>query len=104
MPFLDILISRKRNITKIVYRKSTCNDIYLNWNGFAPHLWNRGTFKTIVERAFIICSTDQLLQTDLKNLEKVFHEKNNYPKYIEKQILDLKLLKNTVAKTLLTLL
>ena len=29
--FLDILISRKRsNITTTVYRKSTCNDIYLN--------------------------------------------------------------------------
>ena len=31
IPFLDILISRKRNdITTAVYRKSTCNDIYLN--------------------------------------------------------------------------
>ena len=85
---MDILISRKRNITKIVYRKSTCNDIYLNWNGFAPPLWKRGTLKTLVERACIICSTDQLLETELKYLEKVFHEKNNYPKYIVKLILD----------------
>ena len=31
MPFLDILISRKRNyITTTVYQKSTCNDTYLN--------------------------------------------------------------------------
>ena len=33
------------------------------------------------------CSTDQLLEWELKYLEKVFHEKNNYPKYIVKQIL-----------------
>ena len=31
IPFLDILISRKRNyITATVYQKSTCNDTYLN--------------------------------------------------------------------------
>ena len=34
------------------------------------------------------CSTDQLLERELKYLEKVFHEKNNYPKYTVKQILD----------------
>ena len=33
IPFLNILISRKRNdMRTTVYRKSTCNDIYLNWN------------------------------------------------------------------------
>ena len=31
IPFLEILISRKRNyITTTVYQKSTCNDTYLN--------------------------------------------------------------------------
>ena len=86
---MDILISRKRNdITTTVYRKSTCNDVYLNWNAFAPATWKRGTLKAFIERAYVICSTDQLLERELKYLEKVFHEKNNYPKYIVKQILD----------------
>ena len=86
---MDILISRKRNdITTTVYRKSTCNDVYLNWNAFAPATWKRGTLKTPVERAYVICWTDQLLERELKYLEKVFHEKNDYPKYIAKQILD----------------
>ena len=35
----------------------------------------------------MICSIDQLLERELKYLEKVY-EKNNYPKYIVKQILD----------------
>ena len=42
IPFLDILISRKRNnITTTLYRKSTCNDIYLNWNAFASATWKK---------------------------------------------------------------
>ena len=86
---MDNLISRKRNdIATKVYQKSTCNDIYLNWNAFAQATWKRGTLKTLVERACVICSTDQLLQRKLKYLEKVFHKKNNYPKYIVKQILE----------------
>ena len=66
MLFLDILISRKRNdITTTVYRKSTCNDIYLNWNAFAQTIWKGGVLKTLVEQAYVICSTDQLLEREL---------------------------------------
>ena len=80
--FLDILISRNRNdITTTVYRKSTCNDIYLNWNAFALATWKRGTLKTLVEQAHVICSRDQLLEREVKYLEKVFPEKNSCPKY-----------------------
>ena len=65
IPFLDILISRKRNdITTTVHRKSTCNDVYLNWNAFAPATWKRGTLKAYIERAYVICSTDQLLERE----------------------------------------
>ena len=49
IPFLDNFISRKRNdITAAVYRKSTCNVIYLNWNAFALCPWKRGTFTVLV--------------------------------------------------------
>ena len=49
IPFLDILISRKKNTTTTVYRKSTCIDKYLNWNALALATWKRGTLKTLVE-------------------------------------------------------
>ena len=63
VPFLDIVISRKRNnITIAVYRKSTCNDICLNWNAFAPAMHERGILKTLMEKVFVVCSTDQLLK------------------------------------------
>ena len=37
LPFLDVLIRRKGNsILTTVFRTHTNNDIYLNWNTFAP--------------------------------------------------------------------
>ena len=39
--------------------------------------WKRETLKTLVERAYIVFSTNELLQKELKYLEKVFHETNN---------------------------
>lgn len=34
-----------------------------------------------------MCSTNELLQKELKYVEKVFHKTNNYPQYVIKQIL-----------------
>ena len=70
-----------------IFQKPTNNGIYLNWNAFASDTWKRGTLKTLVERAYIVCSTNELLQKELKYLVKVFHETNNYPHYVIKQIL-----------------
>ena len=40
LPFLDVLLCRNgRELTTTVYRKKTNNDIYLNWNAFAPVSW-----------------------------------------------------------------
>ena len=85
LPFLDVLIRRKSNsILTTVFRKHTNNNIYLNWNAFAPDTWKRGTLKTLVERAYIVCSTNELLLMELKYLEKVFHETKNYPNHVIK--------------------
>ena len=87
LPFLDVIIRRKGNsILTNVFPKHTNND-YLNWNAFALDTWKRGTLKTLAERAYIMCSTNELLQMELKYLEKVFHDTNNYPQYIIEQIL-----------------
>ena len=40
-----------------------------------------------MERAYIVCSTNEFLQKELKHLVKVFHESYNYPHYVIKQIL-----------------
>ena len=48
----------------LVYWKSCCNDLYINWNAIAPATWKRGTSKTLAEWAYAICSTDQLLDRE----------------------------------------
>ena len=47
---------------------------------FCSSYMEKRDFKTLVERAYVICSPDQLLRRELRHVAKVFHEKNNYPK------------------------
>ena len=56
LPFLDLLLCRNgRELTTTVYRKKTNNDIYLNWNAFAPVSWKPCTLRTLVQRAYLVC-------------------------------------------------
>ena len=88
LPFIDFLIQRNSNsVVKTIFRKPTNNDIYLNSNTLAPDTWKRKTLKTLVESAYIVCSANELLQKELKYLVKAFHETNNNPHYVIKQIL-----------------
>ena len=87
LPFLDVLLCRNgRELTTTVYRKKTNDDIYLNWNTFAPVSWKRGTLRTLVQRAYLVCSTETYLKEELTHLEKVFIEKNSYSKSAINQV------------------
>ena len=81
-----LLCRNGRELTTTVYGKKTNNDIYLNWNAFTPASWKRGTLRTLVQRAYLVCSTETYLKEELTHLEKVFIEKNNFPKYVIKQV------------------
>ena len=60
---LDVLlICNKDTIETTVYRKPTNSDIYLNWKSFSPCSWKRGNLKTIITRAFLICSITDFLK------------------------------------------
>ena len=84
LSFQDILlIWRGTKIETTVYRKSTNNDIYLNWGSFAPVTSKRGT---LFNRAYIVCSTDYHLKKELDHLRYVFQKHNHYPKWIIKQV------------------
>ena len=87
--FLDVLVIRdsSNNISTTVYRKSTNNDIYLNWESFAPGKWKWATLKTLTKRAYVVCSNQELLQKGLNYIEKVFRANNNYPNRVVKNIL-----------------
>ena len=56
IPFLDTLIINDENGIKMkVYRKPTSTDLYLHWESHAPEGWKRGTVKTLIRRAHVIC-------------------------------------------------
>ena len=76
LPFIDVLLCRKgKKIYTTVYRKATNNNAYLNWNAFTPISWKRGTLKTIIELAYLICSTEELRNRELKNILRMFSMK-----------------------------
>ena len=88
LAFLDILLHLDgHDIITTVYRKVTNNDVYLNWYSFCPREWKRGTFRSLVQQAYIICSSLHLLKQELKHLEDVFVMNNNFTIWFAKKIL-----------------
>ena len=81
-----LLCRNGRELTTTVYIRKTNNNIYLNWNAFAPVSWKRGTLRTLVQHAYLVGSTETYLKEELTHLEKVFIEKNNYQKYVINQV------------------
>ena len=61
-----------------MYRKNTTTEIYLNWFSHTPNTWKRETLKVLLNRAYILCSTDYQIKEELCYLEKVFVERINY--------------------------
>ena len=70
------MIKYNNNIETTVYRRSTNNNIYLNWTSYAPNKWKMGTLNTLVRRAYHICLTNEHLQNKLSQIKKAFHEQN----------------------------
>ena len=70
--FLDV------QLEACVFRKLTKTDIYIHWNSFAPFQWKLSTPKTLVYRAYVVCSDNQHLESELNYLRKVFYNFNSY--------------------------
>ena len=88
LPFLDVLFIRNgTHLDPAVYRKDTHNDLYLHWDAFAPVSWKRGTLRTLVNRAYLVCSNKELLHKELVYLKLVFLKKNDYPLSTIKQLM-----------------
>ena len=85
--FLDVLLIRKNDtLETTIYRKSTNNGVYLHWDSFAPKNWKHSTLRSILTRAYKICSTKELLDEELKRIEREFIEIDGYPKWIVNQL------------------
>ena len=87
--FLDVLLIRNNSlISTKVYRKNTNTDIYINWKSFALNNWKWGTLKTLVTRAFDICSTDEYLKQELEHILNVFHHRNICLLWVINKVID----------------
>ena len=88
LSFLDVQLMRTGdNIETCVFRKPTNTDIYIHWNSFAPFEGKYSILKTLVYRAYIVCSDNQHLESERNYLRKVFHNFNSYPhRFITKVI------------------
>ena len=88
LPFHDVLLIRNAdNIETTVYRKPTKTDVYLNWNSHhAPTTWKRGTLRTRLSCAYLICSSERYLHEEMKYKESTFEKVNNYAKYVINQL------------------
>ena len=53
---------------------------------FAPKNWKRSTLRSILTTAYKICFTKELLDQELKRIERGFIEINGYPKWIDNQL------------------
>ena len=88
--FLDVNVTRRSDGTfdTAVYRKKTDNSIYINWDAFATRQWKIGTLKGLFRRAFLICSTKEALEKEIKFLKDVFTKNNGYPSKIVNRTLE----------------
>jgi len=80
LSFLDVQLIRKNNsIETTVYRKPTDTGLYMRWDSFTPTRWRKGTLKTLVIRAFKVCSNNDYRRQEIKHITKTFRNLG-YPK------------------------
>ena len=73
-----MFIRNGTHLNTIVYGKDTRNDLYLHWDAFAPVSWKRGTLRTVINRAYLVCSNKELLHKELAYLKSVLMKINGY--------------------------
>ena len=90
IPFLDVLIKKSSDnqLETTVYRKKTNNNIYMNWNAHSPRNWKIGTLKNLIRRTKMICSNADDLRNEIKHLETVFCDLNDYPTHVVRKIIE----------------
>ena len=70
-----------------VYRKSTSNDIYINWYAHAPNTWEIATLRNPIKRVFSISSNKCLLEKKIKYVKIAFCTYNRYTEKVADNII-----------------
>ena len=80
MPFLDTLVIPQEDgtLTTRVYRKPTNTDQYLQWDSHHNLALKYSVINTLTHRAKAVCSSSKLLEEELKHLDEVLKQWNQY--------------------------
>ena len=80
LPLLDAFLIRNRtHVDTTVFQKDThIWDLCLNWDTFTPISWKWGTLKTPVNRAYLVCSNNELLHKERAYLRSEILKKNGF--------------------------
>ena len=62
--------------------KKTDTNVYIHWQSFAPKTWKIGTLRGLIQRAFVLCSTEDARKKEIAFLKKTFRGINGYPSRI----------------------
>ena len=79
LPFLDVLISRTSSgFATSVYRKPTFSGLGLNFHSFCPRNFKLNACRTLIYRAYHLCSSWHSFHEEIKFLS-LFFKNNCYP-------------------------
>lgn len=104
LPFLDVLVTHDQDhnqLTTSLYRKPTFTGLYLLWESCQNRKYKIGLIKTLVIRIYRICSTNEIIKKELKQLKEIL-QNNGYPPHIIKRGIsegEIIVRKNTKIKT-----
>ena len=76
--FLDILIkNNSENFSITIFRKTTAIALFTNYLSFTPLTYKIGLVKTLIHRAFKICSNWCLFHDEVNNIKKYLKKKTH---------------------------
>lgn len=102
--FLDIKINinQDSSISTSVYSKPTDNGVYLNYNSYSPEIYKKSIVKTLVHRAYTICSDWPSFDAEIKrikqNLVNCCHPLSTIDRLINETVSKLYLHENNITK------
>ena len=88
LPFLDVLVSRSADsvVSTSLYRKDTFSGLMMQYDSFVPVSYKKSLVNGLIHRAWKICSSSELFQSELNNI-KCLLLSNGFPlKFINRQI------------------
>jgi hypothetical protein len=88
LPFLDVLIERTKDHTlkTSIYTKTTNTGECMNYNSITTEQYKLAVIRTFLHRAYRICSSWELLHSEMQRIKQLLTN-NNYPiTVIEKEI------------------